>query len=62
MKRAAKTVKRAELSSLAMACGNEKRITRVILEGTVRNWIGFGWIDEGKPTPQQRKTLPRVID
>lgn len=57
-----KTVKRCELSSLAMATGNEKRISRIILDGTVRNWIGFGWLDEGKPTTEQKRTLPVVID
>ena len=62
MRRKYKTVKRSELSSLAMASGNEKKFTRVILDGTVRNWVGFGWIDEGKPTAEQARRLPRVID
>lgn len=57
-----KAVKRAMLSSLAMTSGNEKRIHSVILDGTVRDWVGFGWIDRGKPTAAQKKVLPVVVD
>jgi len=57
-----KTVRRRDLTTLAMVAGNEKQITAVILDGTVRRWVGFGWIDEGKPTAHQVKQLPVVVD
>ena len=57
-----KTIRRRELSTIAMTTGNEKRISKVILDGTVRNWVGFGWVDEGKPTAVQKRTLPTVIN
>jgi len=62
MKQKQKTVKRSQLTNCAMISGGEKKISRVILDGTVRNWVGIGWVDEGKPTTQQQKELPTVID
>lgn len=60
--RRSRTVKRSELSTFAMLTGNEKRISAVILDGTVRKWVGIGWVDEGKPTKEQKRTLPVVVD
>lgn len=56
------TVKRRDLGNIAMVAGNEKRIQAVILDGTVRRWVGIGWVDEGKPTQRQLKTIPTVIE
>lgn len=56
------TVSRRDLETIPMVAGNEKRISAVILDGTVRRWVGIGWVDEGKPTPSQRRILPRVVD
>lgn len=56
------TVKRAELTNRAMIAGNEDKYTRVIVDGTVRMWVGFGWVNEGKPSASERKTLPKAID
>ena len=62
MKTKPKTIKRAKLSNLSMVAGGEKTISKVILDGVVKQWVGFGWVDEGKPTKQQNETLPHVID
>jgi hypothetical protein len=57
-----KTIRRSRLSNLAMVAGGEEHVRRVILDGTVRNWVGFGWVDEGPPTERQRQDLHHVID
>lgn len=62
MKTKRKTIKRSKLSKLSMVAGGEKTASKIILNGTVRQWVGFGWVDEGKPTKHQSKTLPHVVD
>lgn len=57
-----RTVKRSELSSWKMAAGNEKTITQVIFEGLVRDWVGIGWINMRKATPEDYAKLPVVVD
>ena len=56
-----KTVTRRAVGNVAMVNGNEKKHPRVILDGIVKNWIGFGWVDEGKATAADRKKYPTVI-
>jgi len=56
------TVKRSELSSIKMAVVNEKKYPRVILDGNVHNWVGFGWVDEGKATDEDLEKYPEVED
>lgn len=55
-------IKRSELSNLRMVAGNENKYDKVIIDGVVKQWVGIGWVDEGKPTPKQLKTLPIVED
>lgn len=57
-----KTIKRNELSNIRMAAGNEKRISKVICDGHVKEWVGIGWIDLGLPTKQQERCLTHVKD
>lgn len=45
---------------MKMVAGREKRISRVIIGKNVHNWIGFGWVDEGKATKAQLKKYPTV--
>jgi hypothetical protein len=56
------TINRAALDNVAMVSGREKEISLVIDGGTVRRWVGFGWVDEGAPTEEQWASLPRVVD
>ena len=53
-----KTVSRAELSNLKMTCGNEKKYSRVIIDGEVRNWVGIGWVNEGPARAEDYKRYP----
>lgn len=57
-----RTVKRSELSTIRMVAGGEKRIDRVIIGDRVHNWVGFGWVDEGKATKANFKKYPTVED
>lgn len=57
-----KTVKRADLAPIKMTTGGEKRHPRVILDGVLYNWVGFGWIDEQKATKSDREKYPTVRD
>ena len=57
-----KTVRRAELANHRMVGHNEKKYSRVILDGEVKNWVGFGWVVEHDATAEDRKKYPQVID
>ncbi|MEN3145731.1 hypothetical protein ABCW43_00290 [Neorhizobium sp. IRAMC:178] len=56
-----KTVKLSQLSSLKMVSGGETRHPKVILDGNLKEWVGFGWIDEGPASPADEKKYPTVI-
>ena len=55
-----KTISRSELSNLRMVAGNEKKYSRIILNGHVHNWVGFGWVDEGPATDEDSRNYPTV--
>lgn len=55
-------IKRSEIGNFAMTAGNEKKFTRIICDGRVREWVGIGWVDAGVPTEADRAKLPTVID
>ena len=45
-----------------MVAGNEKKYQRVIQNGIVKNWVGFGWVNEGEATNMDYKRYPKVED
>lgn len=55
-----KTVSRKDLSTIHMVEGGENEHPRVILDGHVMNWVGFGWVDEGKATDDDKQNYPTV--
>lgn len=55
-------VKRAELSNLRMVAGNEKKYSKVIVDGQLKEWIGIGWIALRKATNKDRAKYPEVED
>lgn len=56
------TVKRSELASFKMVAGNEKKYGIVIDGNTVKEWVGFGWIDLRSPTGADLQRYPKVVD
>lgn len=54
------------MSTMSMVAGGEKYLAkfsnRVILDGTVRLWVGFGWVNEGPPTADQVTKIPHVVE
>lgn len=57
-----KTVKASELSNLKMVAGNEKKYSAVIIDGSKKQWVGIGWVDEGPATDDDRRKYPEVVD
>ena len=55
-----KTVKRSQLSTVRMVAGNEKKYQRVIDNGIIKNWVGFGWVDERDATDKDHEKYPKV--
>lgn len=55
-------ITRSRLTNIAMVAGGEKVLNKVILEGRIREWVGFGWIDIGEASAKDYKTLPAVVD
>ena len=45
-----------------MVAGNEKKYSRIILDGVVKNWVGFAWVDEGKASIEDKRNYPIVVD
>ena len=56
------TVKRSELGTLRMAAVNEHKYNKVIVDGIVREWVGFGWIDLDKATEEDSQKYPTLVD
>lgn len=43
-----------------MVAGGEKRISQVILNGKVKEWVGIGWIDMRDATPEDYRKIREV--
>jgi hypothetical protein len=43
-----------------MTTGGEDRISKVILDGVVKEWVGIGWIDLEPATPEDYLKIPEV--
>ena len=60
MKKIIKKVPAAELSKFRMAAGNEKKYRMVIDEGTLKEWVGIGWVDIREATETDHQKFPIV--
>ena len=49
-----------ELTNMAMVNGNESLYKVVIDNGFVKEWVGIGWLDLRKATPEDFKKYPTV--
>ena len=56
-----KTVAASQITNEAMRKGNEHRITKIIHDDVLKEWVGIGWIDKGTPTAEDRRLYPKVI-
>lgn len=56
-----KTVTLRDVSTIAMVNRNELKITHVIDEGILKQWVGIGWIDLRKATKKDRAVYPIVV-
>jgi hypothetical protein len=50
-----------DVSALSMVAGGEKRHPVIIHEGSKKQWVGFGWVDEGPATDEDRAKYPEVL-
>lgn len=53
-------VQAAKLSNVRMVADSAKKISRVIHDGQLKEWVGIGWIDLREPTENDRKKYPTV--
>lgn len=56
-----KTVRRSACSRIAMVGRNERKFTRVIDDGVLKEWVAIGWIDIRKATKSDRSRYPKVV-
>jgi len=55
-----KTIPVSKVSNIRMAAGGEKRITKLIDDGVLKEWVGIGWIVLRKATAADKKRYMRV--
>lgn len=55
-----KKVKVEKLRNITMAAGGEKKITKVIDGGNLKEWVGIGWITLRRATNEDLKQYPIV--
>lgn len=57
-----KTIKREKLNVISMGSGGKGKPTKVILDGNVHQYVGIGWVDEGKASAADLDKYPTVVD
>lgn len=57
-----KKVQLKELTNLKMVSGNEKKYPCVIINGFLKDWVGFGWITVRKATKKDLQQFPIAIN
>lgn len=53
-------IPRSKLTIVAMVAGNEKEITHVIVNGTLKQWVGIGWVDLREATREDYTQYPEM--
>lgn len=59
---ASSTVPRKDLSNLKMVAGGETRLTKVIVDGEVMEWVGFGWVPQGAAETSDYQRYPLAVE
>ena len=57
-----RTVMRSELTNIKMVAGNEKNYSTVIIDGIVKDWVGFGWVGDTEATDEDRAKFPQMVE
>lgn len=57
-----KTIKASELHTVLMVAGRERKISTVIDNGDLKEWVGIGWITIRKATPSDYKRYRVVVE
>lgn len=55
-----KTVKASDCSVFRMVAGGEKKHPVVIRRGDKMQWVGFGWVNEGRASEADKAKYPSV--
>ena len=50
----------SQVQLISMTTGGEKRISKTIHEGRIKQWVGIGWVDEGVAKPAYYYKYPEV--
>lgn len=50
----------SDVSTLAMVAGKEDRISKIIHDGVLKDWVAIGWISLRKATPGDYQKYPEV--
>lgn len=56
-----KTVKLSKCTTIAMVSGGEKTHPRVVHNGKVKQWVGFGWIEISTATKKDLILYPTAV-
>lgn len=51
---------RGELSNLRMVAGNERKYDKVIDDGELKEWVGFGWITLREAVEEDYEKYPEA--
>lgn len=57
-----KPVSFRDVSTIAMVAGNESKITKIIHDGDIKEWVGIGWVTLGRAEPRDYIKIPQVAD
>ena len=55
------TVHASKLKTIRMVSGQEDKTPKVVDNGDVKQWVGFGWVNEGPAESPRDDHLPRVV-
>lgn len=55
-------VLRSELTNLRMVAGNEKKYKRIVLDGSLKEWVGIDWVRIRTASERDKKVYPTVVD
>jgi hypothetical protein len=51
-----------QCTTIAMTTGGEKKHPVIIRYGDKMQWVGMGWVNEGKASYAERKKYPHLIE